>query len=110
MKKADFEMLSNEELQAMLNQSDSYSAEEITCAKEILRERNLPNQQKSATTKPHDEIPGFSQKPQNANWSRSDIQEIKGNIRTIKNCVVFFTVLAAISVCAGIISFIAMSS
>ncbi len=107
MKKSDFEMLSNEELKTMLNDSESYSTEEIRCAKQILMGRVLGTNEgpEIIDEEPSEEIPGYSASD---NRSSDDIREIKANVRTIKNCAMFFVVLTVVSMVAGIISVVAL--
>lgn len=107
MTRHDFEMLSNEELKSVLNDSGSYSTEEIRCAKQILQGRALGTNDVSEIIgeEPSEEIPGYSVSD---NRSSDDIREIKANVRTIKNCAMFFVILYIVSMAVGIISVVAL--
>lgn len=101
MKKSDYEMLSNEELKIMLADQAAYSADEIECAKQILRERhNIGHAEDKETGVIHDkEIASISLK----NESSEDLKDIRNSVRTIRNCAIFFTVIAVIGLIVALV-------
>lgn len=93
MKKSDFEMLSNEELQTVLRSSESYGIEEIQCVQEILKERLTGGRKKVQ----HNETVADAEFPSvtipQSGWTVADIKEIKRDVKIIKGCAIFFVVL-----------------
>ena len=79
MKKEEMELLSDEELEEILENSETHSAEDVACAEELLQKRSEEREREEIRA------------------SRRSLRNVEKDIHTIKNCVMFFTVL---TICA----------
>lgn len=104
MKKSDFEMLSNEELEYVLSDSSSYSGLEIAYAQEILAKRKGMNFEKivSDDAEHTDYITGIKEGIYDKN--RDILQNIERNTHIIRNCIIFFTIITLLSMIVSLIT------
>ena len=109
MKKSDFEMLSNEELEYVLSDSSSYSGMEIAYVQETLAKRKGITYEKIITndTENTDYIPGIKEGIYDKN--RDVMLNIERDTHIIRNCIIFFTIITLLSMVILLISGISMA-
>lgn len=95
MRKSDYELLSNEELQIMLADQATYSTEEIACAKQILKERKISGHIAGNATE--NNLDKEASAPAHSDRTSEQLRDIQNNIRIIRNCAIFFVIITAIS-------------
>ncbi len=103
MDREQLEMLSNEELQQILNNAAEYRADEVSVTKSILQGRS--GGKKANVQKVERVVSSIVEN--NADGHILELERIMTEqtreIRTIKKCCVFFAVLAVISIAGALI-------
>ena len=101
MRKSDYEMLSNEELQMMLADQAAYSAEEIACAKQKLQERKRDGH--IAGNAAENNLDREVSAPAHGDRTSEQLRDIQNNIRIIRNCAIFFVIITVVSLIASLV-------
>lgn len=103
LNREQLEMLSNEELQQILNNAAEYHTDEVSMTKSILQGRSVG---KKANVQKVDRVVS-SIVENNADGHILELERIMTEqtreIRTIKKCCIFFAVLAIISIVGALI-------